>query len=382
MAALVVDPREVFVFALLASALFLISAAVGPARDGATLPWLVDPTGRFSVSLWIIGYVLSVPGKIYFWDRIVVELTRFWNPPRMDEGGSKKRLERFETDDYICFSINSVIEWSGFLHIVAYNICDRAEQSLKGVTVTNTVLAFLFCVLANELIYWFMHMVAHHPVVYPYVHRHHHKQFVPFRGFLDGVNTHPLEHVMGFTLIVCSLQITSFVIGCHACTGWAMFVIWAFCETANHLGVDSHMHIPVPYPAYPHDHQMHHRFPRCNFATMSTLWDRLFKTFRPFESLTAVGGTKSFEPAPLGRPEILPSGASVVFTMSILLVSAIYTDSSKRGAFPPLEDIVYLLNPLLVVLAWATLCQLAAYTSTLDQKMVSPAKAALFAATS
>jgi hypothetical protein len=32
-------------------------------------------------------------------------------------------------------------------------------------------------------------------VVYPYVHKHHHRQILPKRGYLDAGNEHPIEQV-------------------------------------------------------------------------------------------------------------------------------------------------------------------------------------------
>ena len=43
----------------------------------------------------------------------------------------------------------------------------------------------MFC--AYDFIYYIFHRIIHIPKIYPYIHKHHHRQVSPFRGTYDGM---------------------------------------------------------------------------------------------------------------------------------------------------------------------------------------------------
>eukprot|EP00438_Fugacium_kawagutii_P034948 Skav211768 [mRNA] locus=scaffold674:508479:513919:+ [translate_table: standard] len=82
--------------------------------------------------------------------------------------------------------------------------------------------------------------------LYPYCHKQHHRQFVPFRGYADAANQHPLEQMYGFAIWICSLWIISKVQGLHAATAWFGTLAWAVLNICNHLPFDTRIHLPLP----------------------------------------------------------------------------------------------------------------------------------------
>merc|ERR1711998_827401 len=98
---------------------------------------------------------------------------------------------------------------------------------------------------------------------------------------------HPFEELYGFLILLVSMRITSSVLGIHTSAAWSAVITWGTFNIMNHLAFDSTLHLPLPYPAFPRDHQMHHRFPHCNLSTLTTVPDRILGTFKPYESLSA-----------------------------------------------------------------------------------------------
>ena len=53
--------------------------------------------------------------------------------------------------------------------------------------------------IVYDFFYTLLHGFLHIRAVYPLIHKHHHRQHFPTRGYLDAGNEHPIEHVVGVT---------------------------------------------------------------------------------------------------------------------------------------------------------------------------------------
>lgn len=61
----------------------------------------------------------------------------------------------------------------------------------------NTALVFPFLFLIYDFFYCVLHTVLHFRSIYGWIHKHHHRQHSPTRGYIDAANVHPIEFVLG-----------------------------------------------------------------------------------------------------------------------------------------------------------------------------------------
>jgi sterol desaturase/sphingolipid hydroxylase (fatty acid hydroxylase superfamily) len=146
-----------------------------------------------------------------------------------------------------------------------------------------TVLLALGC---YDLIYVPFHRLLHVPALYPYVHKHHHRQAVPFRGTFDGINTHPLEFAFGEFLHVWALHVAggfaTQVLGVRlpAWGALAFLVTGGLMASLNHTRFG--IRIPFVYDVRTHD--VHHRKPRSNYCQFVPWFDMLYGSFEEYRT--------------------------------------------------------------------------------------------------
>lgn len=75
----------------------------------------------------------------------------------------------------------------------AYVIGVAASCELGPLTLRNTVIALPALYAVYDLFYSLFHRALHLRAVYPWVHKHHHRQLAPSRGNTDAVNVHPVR---------------------------------------------------------------------------------------------------------------------------------------------------------------------------------------------
>lgn len=145
--------------------------------------------------------------------------------------------------------------------------------------------------LVYDFGYTIFHRILHYNWLYPYIHKHHHLQYCPFRGNVDAINVHPFEYLVGefnhlFTVTIVSVA-SQKLLGYtpHNLFVLLYIVIAAILSTLNHTRVD--VRIPYLYSVWWHD--LHHRFPPCNYGQYSMFWDYVFSWYLPEETRTIVG---------------------------------------------------------------------------------------------
>ena len=110
--------------------------------------------------------------------------------------------------------------------------------------------------------------------------RSHHQQTYPDRAVLDTLNTGCVESQLGLYLqlgVLC---------GCERLLGVADLPagIWFF-TIAGYLSVLEHDKYDRSLLGdlwRADEHHMHHAFVKCNYSPYTTLWDKVFGTFKPF----------------------------------------------------------------------------------------------------
>lgn len=148
----------------------------------------------------------------------------------------------------------------------------------------------IFLIFFHDTYFYWIHRLMHHPLLYERVHKVHHlsKDPTPWAAFAF----HPLEAVLelGFVPIV------AFSIPLH----FSSVLILAMWQIVfNVMGHSGH-------EVFPHNtqktifrlvntstnHNMHHKYVRCNYGLYFNIWDRLMKTNHlkyeeTFEAITA-----------------------------------------------------------------------------------------------
>jgi sterol desaturase/sphingolipid hydroxylase (fatty acid hydroxylase superfamily) len=230
---------------------------------------------------WVLGG-LFIRAAIAFYDHLVVFLVDsvFHNqllPTRTT--GTPVRYVALDQQSIIYLTINAVHEWV-FVQRLCHYIWYSPDVSLtvEDIGFVNTVgaLAVMFVVL--DLCYAPCHHLLHLPALYPLIHKHHHRQHFPTRGYLDAGNEHPLEHLVGVLCTWSSVLTAVYLVKAHAVILFLFFNIHAALAMLNHSPYD------VEFLGYSvANHEMHHRKFTVNYAQYSMLYDHVMGTFAPYE---------------------------------------------------------------------------------------------------
>lgn len=134
-----------------------------------------------------------------------------------------------------------------------------------------------FCMMIEDITFYFSHRMLHHPRVYPSVHKIHHENKVNY--CLASVHTHPIEYMLGNILpMMLGPGILWHRIHRAAIFGW--YVVRMFETSEAHSGYS----IPfspfrlLPFQLEADYHFFHHETNVGNYATFFTWWDTVFGT--------------------------------------------------------------------------------------------------------
>lgn len=122
-----------------------------------------------------------------------------------------KGLSTLEQKDYLFLVLNQFIETAFVMELI--HMC-QTDTRLSAVpydvttVVVSVVIPFYLIFLVDDLAYYVFHRVMHVPGIYAYVHKHHHRQALPKRGYLDAANEHPLEQVGGLACVWIAIWTT------------------------------------------------------------------------------------------------------------------------------------------------------------------------------
>jgi Delta7-sterol 5-desaturase len=147
----------------------------------------------------------------------------------------------------------------------------------------------LVLLLVMDLAMYLLHRVAHHPWLFPLMHRLHHDYDRPRPLTLFVLN--PVENLSFGLLWLAVISVYS-----ASWLGMSVYLVLnVLSGTVGHLGVEP---LPAWWSRVPilrnlagaTFHARHHQDLGCNFGFYTLIWDRLFGTLRPdyWESLGAV----------------------------------------------------------------------------------------------
>jgi sterol desaturase/sphingolipid hydroxylase (fatty acid hydroxylase superfamily) len=151
-------------------------------------------------------------------------------------------------------------------------------------------LQFLSVLFLYDAMYVPLHWLAHVPALYPYVHKHHHRQNSPFRGMWDGVNVNPVEYMVGTYLHIVSLALTdrifsSMGLALHWSISPLLLALSALMASLNHTRHDVRFLAPLIFDV--RDHSVHHAWPRSNYGQFTMWWDRIYGCYMSYDDFKA-----------------------------------------------------------------------------------------------
>mmetsp|Transcript_18940 Transcript_18940/g.28293 ORF Transcript_18940/g.28293 Transcript_18940/m.28293 type:complete len:372 (+) Transcript_18940:202-1317(+) len=169
--------------------------------------WL-NPWNIPNAQLWIAGFIL-IRCAIVFYDHLVVamieKLFKCKVLPTREPGAPPVRYVSLDLRSVTYLSINSLNEYAFVMRLTHYlwhgGHLQMVPWRMEEISVANTILALGIMLVSMDLLYAPLHHFLHLPSMYPLIHKHHHRQHYPVRGYLDAGNEHPIEHMIG---VVCT----------------------------------------------------------------------------------------------------------------------------------------------------------------------------------
>jgi len=197
---------------------------------------------------------------------------------------------------YVWFNRLVMLPFLSFLIVrVVWNSSSIVWGDSSTLTLANGLGGFLVVFTLSDLTYYIGHRIVHKVgPLYRFVHKHHHGEPLPIRGWVDTCNAHPTDFFYtGFCtcpISVLWLMPNNFV---HIYGIMACLYFNSFAGALGHCRLDLNMGF-----FNTRFHAGHHALTKCNYSQNVEVWDRLFGTYVewPREDTSATGkSTKKVE---------------------------------------------------------------------------------------
>jgi sterol desaturase/sphingolipid hydroxylase (fatty acid hydroxylase superfamily) len=171
-------------------------------------PSYLNPWNIPNAPLWIAGFIV-IRCAIAFYDHLVVAIIekafKCKVLPTREPGAPPVRYVSLDSRSIIYLSINALNEYAFVMRLTHYlwhgGYQNIVPWKIEEISLTNTIIALGIMFVFMDLLYAPLHHILHLPRIYPLIHKHHHRQHYPVRGYLDAGNEHPIEHMIG---VVCT----------------------------------------------------------------------------------------------------------------------------------------------------------------------------------
>lgn len=179
---------------------------------------------------------------------------------------------------YIAFNRLVVLPFLSFLIVRTVWNSAAVIFDMEAATLANTIGAFLVVFALSDFTYYVSHRIVHKVGwLYSFVHKHHHGEGYPRRGWADTSNAHPTDFFYtGFCTSPISVLWLMPAGTVHITAIMACLYLNAFFGALGHCRLDFNVGF-----FNTRFHAGHHAMSTCNFAQNVEIWDRLFGTFRP-----------------------------------------------------------------------------------------------------
>lgn len=270
--------KSLFALGIFASALTVCGVS-----SPSTLSYLTNPL-RLGAGWYLAFFVVKCAGLGLIDAVVDFYLKRAYadKPLQYRANTGATGLERLEWIDYLYLSLNSVVETAFTAHVIRLVLTsEEMKWHPADITIFNSLPALLLIFVVDDAFYAPAHKLMHASWFYPYVHKHHHRQNLPERGYLDAGNEHPVEQVIGLSCLYLALRLVSKITGVHAVTILVHFVMYAVLALLNHTNYDVRFNFfGLEYSVGAHE--THHRYPQTNMAQYFMAWDKLVGTYKPY----------------------------------------------------------------------------------------------------
>jgi sterol desaturase/sphingolipid hydroxylase (fatty acid hydroxylase superfamily) len=180
---------------------------------------------------------------------------------------------------YIYFNRLIVLPFLSFLIVKHVWSSKAVVFDMDKLNLFNGGLMFVVVFSLSDFSYYVMHRVVHRiPVIYQFVHKHHHGESEPIRGWADTCNAHPTDF---FYTGVCTSPLSCLWLMPE---GSVHIVAIALCLWINSfVGSLGHCRLDLNVIFFnTRFHAGHHGYSRCNFAQNIEIWDRIFGTYKDY----------------------------------------------------------------------------------------------------
>jgi len=281
-----------------------VAATIGVLLRRASLPLtaLLNPW-ELGLLPWLGAYAVLRVVLLSFVDGFVW-LTAPMLPALPSRTGPKPVFQhRINTLDIVYLVVNSSIEFV-FAQQIAYLLWHAAYivRAPSCIGLLNTPVAFWLLLVFDDMLYAPLHRLMHHHALYRWVHKHHHRNTFPARGYIDAANEHPVEQIAALCLHWVAVHVVAHTAGLHVAAVLAHFGVKALGACFNHTGYDVQLRFcGIEYSV--RAHETHHRKPNTNFAQYVMFWDKLMGTYKEYESGVKASAAAAATPANLSKPD-------------------------------------------------------------------------------
>lgn len=206
----------------------------------------------------------------------------------------QKFPERKQIITEVSYSVLSFLVFASVIILirlaVTHNILDtKIYRNFSEHSIAYYIATTIFIIFFHDTYFYWMHRLMHHPLLYERVHKVHHlsKDPAPWAAFAF----HPFEAFLEiafvpFLIFTIPLHFTSLVI----------LSLWQVSfNVMGHLGYEIFPRKMMQHPLFKlantsTNHNMHHKFVKCNYGLYFNIWDRLMNTNHPkyFETFDEV----------------------------------------------------------------------------------------------
>lgn len=149
--------------------------------------------------------------------------------------------------------------------------------SLSDASFGYSALTLLLLFLFQDAYFYFTHRLLHTPYLYKKIHLVHHRSTQP--TVMTSFSMHPLEkliELLFYPLVIAFLPL-------HPALLLVYVTLSTLINFIGHSGIElkwlpSLSKAPLLYNATTVFHDMHHRYPRCNYSLYFTYLDEIFHT--------------------------------------------------------------------------------------------------------
>ena len=203
-------------------------------NSGTSVAWLVNPWG-VGIQMWLAGYAAIRFALLAFVDGLVWLLAPRLSPLPSRTGPKPVFQHSINVVDVTYLAVNSMVEFifaQQIFHLLWH--APFITRTPGDLGLFNGLLAFWLLLVVDDMLYAPLHRFMHDPRVYRYVHKHHHRNTFPARGYMDAANEHPVEQIAALSMHWIAVNIVAHTSGLHVAAVGAHFGVKALGACFNH----------------------------------------------------------------------------------------------------------------------------------------------------